>query len=368
MMGTGTTSSSAGSAGPNSALLSAFCWVCLGALIAPQLACDAEVVPRVQDAGSSGRDGGETVYDAGAVDAGSARDSGPTPGTDGGPGCVPHGCGDVGIDCGSIGDGCGGSLNCGTCAAGATCDSGHCSAPPPDPVDCTGIASTPGYELCESSATTCAGVYSNSSNCTAFCAAAGLDCVGHFGGEPGCMGPETVSYPCSTDTGHVSDWCVCEGEATTPPPPTCGGDPGSRTMRSMHYRDASFSPRSSWVLTCRDYAYTARFDEHEACDASYRAGSGVGTATFHFSGVPTGSYDVFVSGMHTNNRNPSGMLVRVSSGPTVESARISQRDGSNAIQNDLVGRYCVSGTIDVVIDSSTAQSDSVRTVSLVPAG
>ena len=34
-------------------------------------------------------------------------------------------------------------------------------------------------------------------------------------------------------------------------------------------RQAGFEPRTSWVLDCRDYAYTAQFDEHEACDSQY---------------------------------------------------------------------------------------------------
>jgi hypothetical protein len=44
--------------------------------------------------------------------------------TDGGPGCVPQTCIEVGASCGPAADGCGGLLNCGGCQAPATCGGG----------------------------------------------------------------------------------------------------------------------------------------------------------------------------------------------------------------------------------------------------
>jgi len=40
--------------------------------------------------------------------------------------CQPTTCSALGYQCGSWSDGCGGTLNCGTCAANQTCQSGHC--------------------------------------------------------------------------------------------------------------------------------------------------------------------------------------------------------------------------------------------------
>ena len=54
-------------------------------------------------------------------------------------------------------------------------------------VDCSLIAAAnPEWEVCETSADSCAGVYADGAGCQAYCAAAGLVCAGHFGGQPGC--------------------------------------------------------------------------------------------------------------------------------------------------------------------------------------
>ena len=80
---------------------------------------------------------------------------------------------------------------------------------PPAADPCGPIAATSGYELCERGPDRCAGVFVNGDGCVAFCAAAGLRCTGHFGGEPGCMKEADSAFTCGTETGHMSDWCEC---------------------------------------------------------------------------------------------------------------------------------------------------------------
>ncbi|MFH1810717.1 MAG: hypothetical protein ABIJ09_18390 [Pseudomonadota bacterium] len=95
------------------------------------------------------------------------------------------------------------------------------STPPPAPNACQGIADHPGFELCQASATHCAGVFTNGAGCQAFCAAAGAWCVARFGGEPGCQ-QESGDIACDASNGHQSDWCECE---LPPPPPPPDPDP-----------------------------------------------------------------------------------------------------------------------------------------------
>ncbi len=129
-----------------------------------------------------------------------------------------------------------------------------------------------------------------------------------------------------------------------------------------------YAPRSSWVLECRpEYAYTAQFQEHEDCDSLYRMGSGRGTATFTFSDVSPGLYDVYVSGRHTVNRNPAGAVVHVDVAGTRHTQSILQRDSTHTINAVLHGTYCLGGAVVVTVDSSvSAQSDSVSRVALEP--
>lgn len=274
--------------------------------------------------------------------------------------CVPVTCAALGRACGDGDDGCDNTLDCGGCATGETCSAGTCVA-----MDCSGITGHAGYELCEETPGFCAGVFTDGSGCDAFCAEAGMRCRNAYGGEPGCL-KETTALGCGA-TGHASDWCECEGGTVTPADPTCAVDASRPPERvALGYRAATYSPRSSWVLDCRAYAYTAQFAEHEACDSQYRAGSGRGTATLLFD-VPQGRYDVFISGRHTLNRNPAGMLVLVTSAGTTHSARIFQNDDGGT-PLDLHGRYCLSGPVQVVVDSSVdSGSDSLAEVVLMPA-
>ena len=139
---------------------------------------------------------------------------------------------------------------------------------------------------------------------------------------------------------------------------------GDGVERTMNYRQAQFEQRRNWVLDCYDYAYTARFDEHRACDGDYNPdGTGAGRAIFIFDAVVADTYDVYIEGRHTENRNPSGMVVLVNGVEAV----IDQRDARNFVW-DLHGRHALSGRVEVIIDSTrTPGSDAVRRVRLAPA-
>jgi hypothetical protein len=76
---------------------------------------------------------------------------------------------------------------------------------------CDGIRAHAGWEVCEETATTCKGVFTDGAGCTAYCAAAGMSCVARFGGEPGCQKESQNVLTCAEDNGHASDWCECEG-------------------------------------------------------------------------------------------------------------------------------------------------------------
>jgi len=277
--------------------------------------------------------------------------------------CTPDTCASLGIECGTASDGCGGEVSCGGCGSNETCSEGTCEA---ETVDCSGIAQRAGFELCQSGSDSCAGVYTNGAGCTAYCAAAGMQPVSCFGGEPGCQ-KEAVTIDCYASNGHQSDWCECAGDGGTEPPPS-GCTPGagySGQTLQRHFTEGSYSPRSSWVLDCRAYAYTAQFEEHEACDSHYQAGSGHGTATFNFS-VARGPYQVYLVGRHTTNRNSAGAVVLVRNGSLSASGTVMQRD-DGGIEADLVGEYCLEGAVEVVVDSSrNSGSDSVESIRLVP--
>lgn len=278
--------------------------------------------------------------------------------------CVPTTCAQANVACGALPDGCMGMLDCGACGANEQCNAGQCM---PAPVDCSPIAQTPGYELCQSSANECAGVFTRGGNCDEFCRAAGLKCKAHYGGEAGCMGPEQQNvFTCGQNTGNQSDWCVCERDTGNNMMGSCQG---IGQARSQEHTKAVYAPRSSWVLQCRaTYAYTAQFEEHEACDSLYRKGSGRGTATFTFNNVAKGRYNVYVSGRHTENRNPAGALVHVDASGARHSKTILQRDNTGTINKVLHGTYCLEGTVVVIMDSSvSAQSDSISRIDLEPA-
>ena len=53
-------------------------------------------------------------------------------------------------------------------------------------IDCSGIEQHPTFELCDRGDDFCAGVFTGGEGCSAYCASAGLICIGRLGGEPGC--------------------------------------------------------------------------------------------------------------------------------------------------------------------------------------
>jgi hypothetical protein len=94
---------------------------------------------------------------------------------------------------------------------------------PPEPGRCDGIRAVPAYEVCDETDTTCKGVFTDGAGCVAYCAAAGMDCVASYGGEPGCMMEANTPLPCDPPSGHASDWCECAGR----PLPGTGGAGGA---------------------------------------------------------------------------------------------------------------------------------------------
>jgi hypothetical protein len=162
------------------------------------------------------------------------------------------------------------------------------------------------------------------------------------------------------------DACTPEG-----PPP----DP-SAVRRQMHFHEAVFTHRATWVVPCppghprwtalRDYAFTASGEEHALtdCEGLYRAGSGErGTATFTFRDVIPSTYGVYVRFRSSANRNPLGALFVVNG----EAQRIAQRDPSGEFFEVLFGDRRLGGTVTVVLDSSLeAESDSVTWIRLEP--
>jgi hypothetical protein len=80
-------------------------------------------------------DAGQALDAGPAIDAGAATDAGPA--VDGGSThdagvpvdagvCMPTSCTALAATCGTVGDGCGGTLSCGSCGAGASCQQNQC--------------------------------------------------------------------------------------------------------------------------------------------------------------------------------------------------------------------------------------------------
>ena len=117
-------------------------------------------------------------------------------------------------------------------AADPTPDPGPGPAPGPGPDPdlhpaCAGIAANGAFEVCESRPGHCAGVFTNSAGCAAYCAAAGMVCAARFGGEPGCQKEADFDIGCGAANDHQSDWCEC-APAAVDPPPEPQPEPGSQ--------------------------------------------------------------------------------------------------------------------------------------------
>lgn len=97
--------------------------------------------------------------------------------------------------------GSGGSATAGT---GGSLPSGGA----PSKVDCGAIADA-GYDLCVSGTSSCEAVFTDSSGCSAVCAAAGLECVGAADNVDGQCAAQSPSPHLPCDSGHISDYCFC---------------------------------------------------------------------------------------------------------------------------------------------------------------
>lgn len=93
---------------------------------------------------------------------------------------------------------------------------------------CDGIRSNPAWEVCEETATRCAGVFTDGAGCVAYCGAAAMTCTARFGGEKGCQKEPANVLGCGDNNGHASDWCECEGAPVQPDagPAGAGGAAG----------------------------------------------------------------------------------------------------------------------------------------------
>lgn len=162
-------------------------------------------------------------------------------------------------------------------------------------------------------------------------------------------------------------------ECEAPPDPI----PGDAILRTMHFSEASYTNRSTWVIPCapgepghnalRNYAFTARGDEHDPtdCDGGYEPGGNRrGTAVFTFEAVVAARYRIVIRSRHTENRNSSGALFVVNG----EGRRIDQTTSSD-YEDDVWGERELSGTVEVVLDSTMEDaSDCVTEVRLEPIG
>lgn len=68
-----------------------------------------------------------------------------------------------------------------------------------------------GYEVCGSGETYCEAVFRDGSGCNAVCAAAGLTCVAAYEDAEGQCAADDTRPEVACDSGHESDFCVCEG-------------------------------------------------------------------------------------------------------------------------------------------------------------
>ena len=94
------------------------------------------------------------------------------------------------------------------------------SADMPAPVDCSAIQAREGWQLCDSTPTSCSAVFTDSAGCDTVCAAVGLECAQVFEDIDGQCQPDTQlpALTCQLASGHISDFCVCGA----PSEATCG--------------------------------------------------------------------------------------------------------------------------------------------------
>ena len=86
-------------------------------------------------------------------------------------------------------------------------DAGDAEAGLP-PVNCAALVRT-GVQLCDMTADTCGAVFTNTSGCTATCAAAGLACETAYENVENQCARDTTRPAIACDSGHQSDYCLC---------------------------------------------------------------------------------------------------------------------------------------------------------------
>jgi len=84
---------------------------------------------------------------------------------------------------------------------------------PAQPVDCAAIAAHDDWELCDSGADFCSAVFKDGAGCSAVCASVGLACAETWEDAEDSCAPDTSrdALSCSADSGHESDYCLCQG-------------------------------------------------------------------------------------------------------------------------------------------------------------
>lgn len=133
---------------------------------------------------------GEYCGGGGPSKCGSKLVGGADAGADGGAGCTPLTCADVGANCGPISDGCGDLIQCGTCNAAAGESCGGAGVPSQCGKACKPLVACPAGLDCGPVADGCGGVVSCGATCPAgeTCGGGGVANVcGNNGGAP-CTG------------------------------------------------------------------------------------------------------------------------------------------------------------------------------------
>ncbi len=122
--------------------------------------------------------------------------------------------------------------------------SGGTSSVSSAPVDCSKISDA-GFEVCSSSATSCAAVFTKAEGCAEVCAAAGLTCSAVYeNATDGCAADMSRPALSCAGTGHDSDYCVCGGSGTTT------GSAGSGSGGSSSTGSGGTGGTSSNPTTC----------------------------------------------------------------------------------------------------------------------
>ena len=169
-------------------------------------------------------------------------------------------------------------------AINSSVDPGPGPGPDPDPVlGCAAISqANPTWEVCESSANHCAGVFNDGAGCTAYCAAAGMVCSGRFGGEPGCQKEPQNPLSCGDENNHQSDWCECAAQGPGPGPepnPDPDPEPGPVNCNAISAANAQWEVCDSSPTHCEGV-----FDDGAGC-AAFCAAAGL-TCTARYGGEP----------------------------------------------------------------------------------